>query len=574
MTDKQEDIKKKLAAELDVSMIISELLVTRGITDFDKAKSFFRPSLDEMHDPFLIKDMSLAVDRLNNAMRQNEKILVYGDYDVDGTTAVSLVYGFLRQYTSCLGYYIPDRYSEGYGVSAKGVEFAKENGYQLIIALDCGIKANDRVEKASEYGIDFIICDHHTPDAELPKAVAVLDSQREDCHYPYQHLSGCGMGFKLMQAFAESNGIHVDKVLCFIDLVAVSIASDVVPVTGENRILTYHGLQKLNKNPCLGLQGIKEVSGLLGKDADISDVIFKIGPRINASGRMRTGNEVVELLTTANADVARAKCANLDDYNTERKDIDKTTTDEAKQVLYSSLKIDDKKGIVIYNPQWNKGIVGIVASRLTEEFHRPAVVLTNTPNSGIISGSARSVHGFDLYSAIDNCRDLLTNFGGHIYAAGLSLLPENLELFKEKFEKYVEKTILPEQLEPHIEVDTVITLADITPKFIRILKQFNPFGPGNTKPVFCSCKLVDFDAKSRLIGKDNTHLKLVLSDIDGNNCINGVAFHSGEMRNYDMANILTHIRAGGRIDICYTVEENTFNGQTDIQLMVKDIRIV
>jgi single-stranded-DNA-specific exonuclease len=555
-------------------MIVSDLLVTRGITDFDEAKSFFRPSLDDLHDPFLIKDMDLAVDRLSRAMKKKEKILVYGDYDVDGTTAVSLVYGFLHQYTSCLGYYIPDRYSEGYGVSANGVEFARENGYQLIIALDCGIKANDKVKKASESGIDFIICDHHTPDRELPKAVAVLDSQREDCHYPYQHLSGCGVGFKFMQAFAKSNDIPADKVLNFIDLVAVSIASDIVPITGENRVLAYYGLQKLNQNPCLGLQGIKDISGLLGKNADISDVVFKIGPRINASGRMRTGSEVVELLTTNNTDIARAKCSNLNDYNTERKDIDKATTEEAKQAIYSSLKIEDKKGIVIYNPLWNKGIVGIVASRLTEEFHRPAVVLTNSPNSNMISGSARSVQGFDLYSAIDSCRDLLDNFGGHLYAAGLSLLPENLELFKEKFEKYVEQTILPEQLEPQIEIDTVITLADITPKFVRILKRFNPFGPGNMKPVFCSRELIDFEGKSRLIGKDNTHLKLVLSDIDRNNCLNGVAFHSGEMRNYDMANILKHIQSGGKIDICYTIEENTFNGQTDTQLMVKDIRMV
>ena len=575
MTSEQKKKASNLAKELDISLIISELLVMRGITTFEEARSFFRPSLNNLHNPFLMKDMDCAVARLNKALSIREKILVYGDYDVDGTTAVSLVYGFLRQYTSNIGYYIPDRYSEGYGVSMQSIEFAKDNGYTLVIALDCGIKAVDKVQKAKEYGIDFIICDHHTPDAQLPDAVAVLDSQREDDEYPYRFLSGCGVGFKFMQAFSISNEIPFEKLMNYLDLTAVSIGSDIVPITGENRILAAFGLQKLNNNPSLGLKNIIDVCSMSGKTIDISDVVFKLGPRINASGRMRTGLEVVELLTTNNIEIAREKCSDIDSYNTERREVDKATTEHAKKNIVDSEKFDDKKAIVIYNPEWNKGIVGIVASRLAEEFHKPTIVLTKSPNNDeLISGSARSVPGYDLYSAINSCRDLLDNFGGHLYAAGLSLKEKNLKIFKERFYNYVEKTILQEQLNPQINIDCEIDFEEITPKFLRILKQFSPFGPENMNPVFCTRNLVDYDNRSRLIGKDSTHLRLVLTNSSGKIFQSGVAFHSDDMRNYDMQKILQHLKNGSKIDICYTLEENTFNGQTNTQLMVKDIRVV
>jgi single-stranded-DNA-specific exonuclease len=573
LTSEQKEQKSALAKELNVSPIISELLVVRGVTNFEEARNFFRPSLDFLHNPFLIKDMDAAVARLNKALSVREKILIYGDYDVDGTTAVSLVYSFLRQYTSNINYYIPNRYSEGYGVSMKSVEFAKENGYTLIIALDCGIKANDKVKKANEYGIDFIICDHHTPDAQLPEAVAVLDSQREDCTYPYRFLSGCGVGFKLMQAFSISNNIPFEKLMNYIDLVAVSIGSDIVPITGENRILAAWGLKKLNNNPSLGLKSIIDVCSMSGKTLDISDIVFKLGPRINASGRMRTGEEVVELLTTNNIETAREKCSDIDSYNTERREIDKATTEHAKKDIIDTENFENKKAIVVYNPAWNKGIVGIVASRLVEEFHKPAIVLTESQEN-FISGSARSVQGYDLYAAIDSCRDLLENFGGHLYAAGLTLKKKNLKSFKERFEKYVAETILPEQLYPQINVDCEIEFEEITPKFIRILKQFNPFGPENMKPLFCSRNLIDFEGKSRLIGIDDMHLKLVLTNERKKVLHSGVAFCSGEMRNYNMKNFLNHIKNGGKIDICYTLEENNYNGITSMQLMVRDIRAV
>ena len=575
LTSEQKEQASNLSKELDISLILSELLVLRGITTFEEARSFFRPSLNNLHDPFLMKDMDEAVARLNKALSIREKILIYGDYDVDGTTAVSLVYGFLRQYTTNIGYYIPDRYSEGYGVSWQSIEFAKENGYTLVIALDCGIKAVDKVQKAKEYGIDFIICDHHTPDEQLPNAVAVLDSQREDCNYPYRFLSGCGVGFKLMQAFCISNEIPFEKLMNYIDLVVVSIGSDIVPITGENRILAAFGLQKLNNNPSLGLKSIIDVCSMNGKAIDISDVVFKLGPRINASGRMRTGGEVVELLTTSNPEIAREKCSDIDSYNTERREVDKATTEHAKKKIIDSEKFEDKKAIVIYNPEWNKGIVGIVASRLAEEFHKPTIVLTKSPtNEELVSGSARSVQGYDLYAAINSCRDLLENFGGHMYAAGLSLKEENLKIFKERFENYVENTILPEQLNPQLNIDCEIDFEEITPKFLRILKQFSPFGPENMKPVFCTRNLIDYENKSRLIGKENTHLRLVLSNISGKNQQSGVAFRSDDMRNYDMQKILQHLQSGGKIDICYTLEENTFNGLTNTQLMVKDIKMV
>lgn len=560
-----------LSEALTVSEDLAKLLVIRGVTNFDEAKSFFRSSLDMLHDPFLMQDMEKAVNRVNKALRKQEKILVYGDYDVDGTTAVSLVFGFLKQYTKNIRYYIPDRYTEGYGISYKGIDYARENGFTLVIALDCGIKSNDKIAYAAEHGIDFIVCDHHTPGVELPKAVAVLDPHRADCSYPYSHLSGCGVGFKLVQALCISNSIKMDDAYKYLDLVAVSIASDIVPITGENRILANFGLKKLNKNPSAGLRSIKEICGIADKVADISDIVFKIGPRINASGRLYSGSEAVQLLTSNNSEVLLRKSTDIDTYNTERKDIDKATTDEAKRLFTQQPDYKSKKSIVLYNPAWNKGIVGIVASRITEEFCRPTIILTDSED-GMISGSGRSVVGFDLYSAIDSCADLLVNFGGHPYAAGLTMRKEALEEFIARFDQYVSKNILPEQLTPQIEIDSEIEFSKITPKFIRVLKQFAPFGPHNMKPLLCTRRLKDFRQQSRLIGKDNTHAKLVLTQ-DNSTFFDGIAFCSGYMKNYDMGQIIRHLKNGGQIDICYTIEENTFNNTVSNQLMIRDIKI-
>ncbi|MDR1592125.1 MAG: single-stranded-DNA-specific exonuclease RecJ [Prevotellaceae bacterium] len=558
--------------EKDFDPLLSRLLAERNVCTFEEARQFFRPALAQLHDPYLMKDMDRAVERLNRALQQKEKILVYGDYDVDGTTAVAMVFGFLSSFTPSIGYYIPDRNSEGYGISTQSIEYAHREGYTLIIALDCGIKAVDKIALANSYGIDFIICDHHTADNILPDAVAVLDPKRNDCHYPYEYLSGCGVGFKLLQAFSLSNEIPFANLEKYIDLVAVSIASDIVPITGENRVLAFCGLAKLNSNPSFGLKHIIEVCNLSDKEIDISDVVFKIGPRINASGRMRTGNEVVELLITNNVQTAREKCSDIDAYNNERRDLDKRTTDEAKTIIPSADQLTDTRTLVVYNQNWNKGIVGIVASRLAEEFHKPTIVLAGIPDSDMLCGSARSVPGFDLYNAIDTCRSLLVNFGGHMYAAGLSLPIKNLETFKQQFEASVRATILPEQLSPQVEIDAEITLKDITPKFVRILKQFNPFGPCNMKPVFQTRRVFDRGG-SRLVGKEQKHLKLEMVD-DTKAVFSGIAFASALMRNYDMATILSHLKQNKAIDICYTVEENIFNGKVSTQLMICDIRMV
>ncbi len=572
MTDEQKQTAINLAEELTVSLELAQLLVIRDITTFDEAKDFFRSSLDNLHDPFLMKDMQVAVDRINRALRKKERILIYGDYDVDGTTAVALVYSFLKQYTNKIRYYIPDRNTEGYGISDKSIEYAKKEKFSLVIALDCGIKANDKIDKANKYGIDFVICDHHTPGDEIPKALAVLDAYRTDCNYPYRHLSGCGVGFKLIQALCISNNIDLYSAFKFIDLVAVSIASDIVPITGENRILASWGLQKLNKKPSAGLKAIKKLCGLDDKKTDISDVVFKIGPRINASGRLYLGQEAVQLLTSRNADVLAKKSEEIDNYNSERKEMDRETTEQAKQQFREVENYQDKKGIVLYSPEWNKGIIGIVASRVAEEFCRPTIILANSDN-GLITGSGRSVVGFDLYSAIDACSDLLVNFGGHPYAAGLTFRKENMAVFIERFEQYVSAHISPEQLVPQLKIDIEIDFDKISDKFIRVLKQFAPFGPKNLKPVFCTKNLSDFNNQTRLIGKDKTHAKLVLSQ-DGKTFFNGVAFRSNYMRDYDMSDIVRHLKVGNKIDVCYTIEENFYNGTTTNQLMIKDIRLV
>jgi len=567
-TEEDLQIANILAEELELNPVVGLLLVQRGIKTVEDAKKFFKPSLSDLNDPFLMPDMDKAVDRLDKALGDKEKILVYGDYDVDGTTAVALVYKFLRTQVSpsILDYYIPNRYDEGYGISFKGIDYAYENGFTLIIALDCGIKAIEKIEYAREKGIDFIICDHHMPDDQLPDAVAVLDPKRKNSIYPYEHLSGCGVGFKFMQAFAENNNAndaipfsHLENLL---ELTAVSIASDIVPITGENRILAYYGLEQLNKNPSLGLKGIINVCGLSGKEITISDVVFKIGPRINASGRMMNGKEAVDLLLAKDMEIATEKSKNINQYNEERRELDKQITDEANAIINEIQNIEDQKGIVVYNPEWHKGVIGIVASRLSEKYYRPSVVLTKS--SELITGSARSIAGFDIYKAIEGCRDLLENFGGHTYAAGLSLKEENLGKFIERFMHFANEEIDTKQMIPQIDIDQVIDLEEINAKFMNELKKLNPFGPNNEKPVFCSLQVKDYGT-SRLVGKDQEHLKLeIYDDRSSGSPVHGIAF--------GMSKYFDYIKDGQPFDVCYTIEENTYNGNTTIQLMIKSIR--
>ncbi len=563
LTEEQNAIKNDLANELSISPILAQLLVQRDITTYDDARSFFRPDLGDLHDPFLMKDMDKAVERLTRAMQKNEKILVYGDYDVDGTTSVSLVYKFLLQFYSNIDFYIPDRYNEGYGISVKGINHAAQNDFKLVIALDCGIKAVEKVKYATSLGVDFIICDHHNPDDVLPAAIAVLDAKREDCNYPYKHLSGCGVGFKLMQAFAIVNEIDFQNLIPLLDLVALSIASDIVPITGENRILAFYGIKQINTNPSTGIKAILEVCGLKDKEISISDIVFKIGPRINASGRMKLATEAVELLVARDYGFAYKRSSTINVYNNDRKDLDKSITDEAIAMIRADQSYVDRKSIVVYKPDWHKGVIGIVASRLSEEYYKPTIVLTTS--NGFASGSARSVSGFDLYKAIETCRDLLENFGGHMYAAGLTMKEENVEEFTRRFEQYVYDNILEDQTYPQIEIDAVLQFSDITPKFFRVLKQFGPFGPGNMKPVFESKKVYDYGS-SRLVGKEQEHLKLELIDSSSENVKSGIAFRMFEYND--------HLKALNPLDIGYTLEENTFNGNTNIQLMIRDIRKV
>ena len=563
LTDEQNEIKNKLANELSISPVLAKLLVQRGIVTFDDARSFFRPDLNDLHDPFLMKDMDKAVERLTKAMQRNEKILIYGDYDVDGTTSVSLVYRFLVKFYSNLDFYIPDRYNEGYGISIKGIDFAAQNNFKLIIALDCGIKAIEKIKYAKSLGVDFIICDHHNPDDELPPAVAVLDSKRADCNYPYKHLSGCGVGFKLMQAFAMENNIRFEELIPLLDLVALSIASDIVPITGENRILAFYGLKQINSNPSTGVKAIIDVCGLKDREISISDIVFKIGPRINASGRMKLATEAVELMVSRDYNFAYERSGTINEYNNDRKDLDKNITDDAIALIRQDDTYSERKSIVVFKPDWHKGVIGIVASRLAEEYYKPSVVLTES--NGFASGSARSVLGFDLYKAVESCKDLLENFGGHMYAAGLTMKIEHVDEFSRRFEKYVAEHIEEDQTYPQIDIDAIIEFKDITPKFFRVLKQFGPFGPGNMKPVFESKNVYDFGS-SRLVGKDQEHLKLELTDSSSENVMSGIAFRMYEFND--------HLKALNPLDICYTLEENNFNGNTSIQLMIRDIKKV
>lgn len=557
------EIIGKLATELNINQVLANLLVQRGINTFDDAKAFFRPSLDNMHDPFLMKDMGVAVTRLIAAIEANEKILVYGDYDVDGTTSVSLVYSFLRKYYQNIDYYIPDRYSEGYGVSFKGIDYAAQTNIRLVIALDCGIKAVEKINYASSKNIDFIICDHHTPGNELPKAVAVLDPKRADCPYPFKELSGCGVGFKFMHAWLLRTGNPFSELLDHIDLVAVSIASDIVPIVGENRLLTFFGLKKLEENPVIGLKTIKEKSGFEPeKPIAVEDVVFKIGPRINAAGRMESGKQAVDLLISGSEKEARLLCDKLNVHNQTRRNIDKNITEEAiLEIRQQSHKY--KNSTVLYNPGWHKGVVGIVASRLIETYYRPTVVLTES--NGFATGSARSVNGFDLYEAINECSDLLESFGGHMYAAGLTMKPDNVQKFKDRFERVVAERITSDQLIPQVEIDGELNFSEIDEKFFRILKQFAPFGPGNMNPVFFAENVVD-NGTGRCVGTDNEHLKLsLLQESDPFRNINAIAFGQGKT--------ISKITNGKAFDIAYTLAENTFRGVTNLQINVKDIKL-
>ncbi len=564
LTTEEQKLETELASKYANCPPISELLVQRGISSVDEAERFFHPSLKDMHDPFLMPDMDKAVNRLNKALGSKEKILVFGDYDVDGTTSVALVYKYLQNFYSNIEYYIPTRYDEGYGISLRAIDEAHASGVKLIIILDCGIKAIEEIKYAASLGIDFIICDHHVPDDELPPAAAILNPKLEGSTYPCPHLSGCGVGFKFMQAFAKSNGITGNELDNMLDLVAVSIAADIVPMVGENRIMAYWGLKRLNTNPNVGLRAIIKICQLGNREITISDVIFKIGPRINASGRMQSGREAVELLVSRDFSDAYQRAKNIDQYNKDRKELDKRITEEANAILERhNERLNDKKSIVIYNKDWHKGIIGIVASRLTELYYKPAVVLTLS--NGLATGSSRSVQGFDVYSAIDASRDLLENFGGHTYAVGLSLKEENIPEFTRRFEEYVAENILPSQLTPQLDIDAFLTFSEITPEFLALLRRFNPFGPGNQKPVFCSRGVMDFGT-SKLVGKHLEHIKLELVDNTSGKVFNGIAFNMGEF--------FEHIHARKPFDICYTIEENKHQSSAGhIQLQVKEIRV-
>ncbi len=618
LTAVEQEMQQQLEKELNISSAAARMLVVRGIQTADEARAFVRPSLDKLHDPFLMKDMDKAVERLHQAITQGEKILIYGDYDVDGTTAVALMYRFLEgigrggaamghsqseltdngpisnspegvQYpiggtASNIDYYIPDRYTEGYGVSQQGIDYAAEQGCGLIITLDCGIKAVEKVAYANSKGIDVIVCDHHTPGDELPDAVAVLNMKRSDCPYPYKDLSGCGVGFKLAQAYTQKylvdNGLSqgelmdgaehlmdngtisksvASHLLPLMQLLAMSIASDIVPITGENRILAHYGIKQLNTQPFTGLSAIMQVAGIEAKKITINELVYKIGPRINACGRMKSGRAAVELLLTNDPDFAHEQAEEVNHHNEDRRDCDTETTKEALQQLQDDPTYANRRSTVVYAPHWHKGVVGIVASRLTETYYRPTIVLT-AGEDGIISGSARSVGGFDIYAAIDSCHDLLTNFGGHKYAAGLSMHIDDLPEFRERFEAYVAAHIQPNQLQPTLDIEAELQLGDITKSFYNVLRHLEPFGPGNPRPLFVSRRLINH-RDTRAVGKEREHLRLDVTD--RMNAITGIAFGRADMAEY--------IQNGNAVDICYELNENTFNHYTSIQMMVQDL---
>jgi single-stranded-DNA-specific exonuclease len=574
LTAVEQEVQQQLEKELNISSAAARMLVVRGIQTADEARAFVRPSLDKLHDPFLMKDMEKAVERLHQAITRGEKILIYGDYDVDGTTAVALMYRFLDKVIQEQGtksqdvidYYIPDRYTEGYGVSTQGIDYAAEHACSLIITLDCGIKAVEKIAYANSKGIDVIVCDHHTPGEVLPDAIAVLNMKRSDCPYPYKDLSGCGVGFKLVQAYTQrylASRLSPNSLIALLpltQLLAMSIASDIVPITGENRILAYFGIQQLNQAPFTGLSAIMQVAGIEAKKLTINDLVYKIGPRINACGRMKSGRAAVELLLTDDPVFARQQAEEVNHHNEDRRDCDSETTKEALAQLQEDPTFANRRSTVVYAPHWHKGVVGIVASRLTETYYRPTIVLT-AGEDGIISGSARSVGGFDIYTAIDSCNDLLTNFGGHKYAAGLSMHIDNLPEFKQRFEAYVADHIREDQLQPTLQIEAELQLADITKSFYNVLRHLEPFGPGNPRPLFVSRHLINH-RDTRAVGKEREHLRLDVTDRV--NAITGIAFGRADMAEY--------IQNGNAVDICYELNENTFNHYTTIQMMVQDIK--
>ena len=559
-TPEKQQAAKELAEKIGMSPVLAGLLIQRGIKTESAAKRFFRPMLNELIDPFLMNDMDVAVDRLNDAMGRKERIMVYGDYDVDGCTAVALVYKFLQQFYSNIDYYIPNREGEGYGVSRQGIDFAAETGVKLIIVLDCGIKAIEEIAYAKQRGIDFIICDHHEPDDELPPAVAILNPKRRDSTYPFKQLCGCGVGFKLMQAFAKNNGIPFSRLIPLLDFCAVSIAADLVPVEGENRILAFHGLKQLNQSPSIGLKAIIEICGLTNRELTMSDIVFKIGPRINASGRMQNGKEAVELLVERDLQKALTEATRINEYNEQRKDVDKQMTEEANEIVARLESQRHMQSIVLYDEGWKKGVVGIVASRLTELYFRPTVVLTVI--DGMASGSARSVAGFDVYDAVKSCRDLLENFGGHTYAVGLTLRQENIPEFRRRFQEYVNSHILPEQTQQTLDIDLELDFHDINKRLLNELKRLAPHGPGNAKPLFITRNVYDYGT-SKVVGRHQEHIKLELVDSKSAVVMNGIAFGQSAAARY--------IKSKRCFDIVYTIEENTYK-RGEVQLQIEDIR--
>ena len=577
--DVEQQKVKELSKAIGVDDKLATLLVQRGITTYNEAKDFFRPSLNQLHDPFLMKDMDKAVDRLVKAMKDGEKILIYGDYDVDGTTAVALIYTYLKNLINKkkIEFYIPDRYEEGYGISYKGIDYAADNGFGLVIVLDCGIKAVEKINYANERGVDFIICDHHRPGDEIPQAVAVLDSKRNDCGYPYKELSGCGVGFKLITGLSMRLGRPIEEVYELLDYVAVSIAADIVPITGENRILAFFGLKLLNKKPRPGIEAVlghanihrkeeyssseMEKQNVLERELTISDLVFLLGPRINAAGRLEKASDSVRLLIATNQNHAEKLAASINDLNVKRREFDNAITEEALSMIDADEKMRNAKSTVIFNENWHKGVIGIVASRLTDSYYRPTIVLTRSGN--LITGSARSIKNFDIYDAIDNCSDLLEHFGGHKYAAGLSLKPENLEKFSERFEQYVSEHLDEDELIPELNVDIKMDFSNITPKFVRILKQFAPFGPGNLSPVFLTENVID-SGYSRAVG-NKKHLKLTVTQRDNTeNVFAGIAFQKGDL--------FERMHSKEPFSMCYYIEENFWQGKTTLQLNVKDIK--
>ena len=560
LTPEEQTAAERLSAELDISPVAGRILAGRGIRTAAEARAYIRPSLDSLHDPFLMQDMGAAVDRLCRAIDNHERIMVYGDYDVDGTTAVALMYSFLRTQTDNLIYYIPDRYTEGYGISTNGIDTAKEKGCTLVIALDCGIKSVEKMQYAKSLNVDFIICDHHTPGDILPEAVAVLNMKRADCHYPFKELSGCGVGFKLAQAYALRRGIDMTEVYRLLPLLAMSIASDVVPVTGENRILAFYGLRALNAAPSVGVQAIMRIAGIEGKMVNMNDLVFKFGPRINAAGRIKSGAEAVRLLITDDAEAAFRFAQDIDSYNQDRRDFDTQTTDEALEQLQKDPMNTAKHTTVVFSPNWHKGVVGIAASRLTETYYRPTIVLT-AGDDDIISGSARSVSDFDIYTAIDSCRDLLTNFGGHKFAAGLSMHLKDLPEFQRRFEEYVAAHITPEQQVPTLDIEAEVELSDMNWKMYKILQCLEPFGPGNERPLFLCRHLIN-NRSTRAVS-DGRHLHLDLTDRVV--AMDGIAFGEGDKAE--------HLQNGRSIDICFYLEENTYRGRSTLQMNAQDIKL-